>query len=73
MSAEINAVAFAGWDVSVSSAAHAGWLAIEEEAPVIVAPPKDGVSGWDDEWSRRREEEDMAIAMVIAFHESRRG
>lgn len=69
MSAAINAVAFAGWETSVSSAAHAGWLV----AAAVAVPPVeelDAVADIERDLLQREEEE--VIAIIIALHESRR-
>jgi len=72
MSAAINAVAFGGWDVSVSSAAHHGWLASEVLAPVVPTPSTGDAFHIEDEWERRRvREEEEIISLIVALHEAR--
>lgn len=71
MSAAINAVAFAGWDVSVKSAAHHGWLLSDAVVTPPVQPIDGDVFAFEDDLRRRREEEEL-IPLIIALHESRR-
>lgn len=74
MSQAINAVAFAGWDVGVSSAAHAGWL----EGGVVIPPEPERELTGDAFGAEARyrdelfwQEDDEIISLIIALHERR--